>query len=185
MSSWLRYASAPFLLLFDLSVLCVGGYLLDATGIWSLPITVIESVFDPFGPVGAPIEIVLAANLILIALLILVSVPLYAFARDVRKTLRRFGLVRDGDDRDPAARYVERTREVFVENPDVAVFLYGHTYRASVTEVDDRVVVNTGTWLKRFRRVEPVLGVPLPVFYSSYRLNYVSSHGRGRRHRRL
>jgi hypothetical protein len=97
------------------------------------------------------------------------------FAWDVRKTLRRFGLVRtSGNDKheNPAEKYHDRAREVFAANPSVAVYVYGHTHRPSVTEVDDRLVLNTGTWLKRLQRRETVLGIVPPVYYSSYQLNY-------------
>jgi len=172
MSPLLRYASVPFLLLFNLATLYLGVFLLDWTGVWSLPMTLVQDVLALFGPVGDLVNLVLAANLVVIGLLTLISVPLYVFARDVRKTLRRFGLVRPADDQDPAEKYVDGAREVFAEDPDVAVFVYGHTHRPSLTEVGERVVLNTGTWLKRLRRVDPVLGVVPAVFYSSYRLNY-------------
>ena len=178
MSGWLRYASVPFFLLFNLSLLYVGIYALDALGVWSLPMSIVRDVLDLFGPVGTLIDIVFAVNVVFIILLVLISIPLYVFFRDIRKTLRRFGLSRrDGDDRDPTAKYNDRARDVFAENPDVAVFLYGHTHRASVTEINDRLVINTGTWLKRLRRVDPVLGIFPPVFYSSYRLSYVRLTG--------
>ena len=178
MSAWLRYAAVPFLLLFNVGLLYVGIVLLDVTGVWSLPLDALEGVLAQFGPVGQLVDLFLAANLVLIGLLIAVSVPLYVFARDVRKTLRRFGLVRPDDESDiaeesgPARKYVEGARDVFAESPETAVFVYGHTHRVSLTEVEDRLVLNTGTWLKRLDRVSPPVGVLPPVFYSSYQLNY-------------
>jgi hypothetical protein len=102
-----------------------------------------------------------------------IAAPLYVFARDVRRTLRRFGLVRaTGEDEDPVEKYLDRAREVFASNPAVAVYVYGHTHRPAVTELEDRLVLNTGTWLKRLQRVEAILGIVPPVYYSSYQLNY-------------
>jgi UDP-2,3-diacylglucosamine pyrophosphatase LpxH len=181
MSPWLRFASVPFLLLFNLGLFYVGIFALDATGVWSFPLETVEAVLGLFGPVGDLVELFLAANLVLVTLLALVSVPLYVFVRDARKTLRRFDVLErrqdnavgpepDGDADD---RYVDGARAVFRANPDVAVFVYGHTHRPSVTEVAGRLVVNTGTWLKRLRRVDPPVGVLPPVFYASYRLGYV------------
>jgi len=48
------------------------------------------------------------------------------------------------------------------------VYVYGHTHRPAATEVDGRLVVNTGTWLKRLHRVDPLLGILPPVYYASY-----------------
>ncbi|WP_459191878.1 metallophosphoesterase [Halosimplex sp. J119] len=172
MSTWLRFAVVPFLLLFNAGVLSVGIYALDFTGIWTLPMRVVEDVLGLFGPVGRLADFLLAANLVIVSLLLVISIPLYVFFRDVRKTLRRFGLVREGSGEDPVEKYLDRARDVFREDPAVAVYVYGHTHRASTTEVDDRLVVNTGTWLKRLHRVDPSVGVLPPVYYSSFRLNY-------------
>jgi UDP-2,3-diacylglucosamine pyrophosphatase LpxH len=173
MSVWLRFVVVPFLLLFNAALWYVGIVALNALGIWSLPMEVVQGALAFFGPVGRLVDVFLGANLVLIGLLAVIAVPLYVFARDVRQTLRRFGLVRSAEeDEDPVEKYLDRAREVFAANPAVAVYVYGHTHRPAVTEVDDRVVLNTGTWLKRLRRVEGVLGVVPPVYYSSYQLNY-------------
>jgi UDP-2,3-diacylglucosamine pyrophosphatase LpxH len=176
MSPWLRYASVPFLLLFNLGVWYVLVFLLDVTGVWSTPMTIVQDVLALFGPAGVLVDLVLTANLVLILLLTVLSLPLYVLLRDIRKTLRRFGVVaaEDGPETDV---YVDGAREIFTDRPSVAVFVYGHTHRASATGVDDRLVVNTGTWLKRLQRTEVPLGVIPPVFYASYRLNYFRISG--------
>jgi len=173
MSPLLRYASVPFLALFNVGVLYVVAYALDVTGIWTAPMNVIQSFLGFFGPVGRLVDLVLAGTLVLIVVLAVLAVPLFFLARDVRRTLRRFGLFEPGAARAPDAAYLEGAREVFAADPSVAVFVYGHTHRASVTPLDDRLVVNTGTWLKRLTRVEPLVGVLPVVFYAAYRLNYV------------
>jgi UDP-2,3-diacylglucosamine pyrophosphatase LpxH len=173
MSPWLRYVSAPFFLLFNVGFLYVLAFALDAVGLWSLPMDLVEGVLELFGPVGTLVDLLLTANLVITLLLLLVAIPLYVFVRDARKTLRRFGIDRP-DDRDPPVDdYLAGARALFASDPSVAVFVYGHTHRPAVTEVDGRAVVNTGTWLKRLQRVEPSLGVLPPVFYSWYQLNYV------------
>jgi len=172
MSAWLRFAVVPFLLLFNAALWYVGVVALDATGIWSLPMAAVQDALALFGPVGYAVDIVLAVNLVLIGLLAVIAAPLYVFFRDVRKTLRRFGLVRDSDGEDPVEKYLDRAREVFRADSAVAVYVYGHTHRPSTTDVGERLVINTGTWLKRLHRVDPAVGLLPPVYYASYRLNY-------------
>lgn len=173
MSPFLRYAVLPFLLLFNLSLLYAALVFLDGVGLWSAPLDVVTTLLRQFGVVGELLDVVLVVNLVVIAILALVSVPLFFLVRDVRKTLDRFGLIRLDEPRTAGDSYMEGAREVFETHPEVAVFVYGHTHRASVTEVDDRAVVNTGTWLKRLHRQSVVLGVLPWVFYPSFRLNYV------------
>ena len=173
MSAWLRFVAVPFLLLFNVAMWYVVIFALDRGGVWSLPMELVQSALGLFGPVGRVVDIVLTANLVLISLLVAISIPLYVFARDVGKTMRRFGLLHSvDDDTDPATKYLDRARAVFDEKPAVAVYVYGHTHRPSVTAVGDRLVVNTGTWLKRLRRVETLIGIVPPVYYASYQLNY-------------
>lgn len=173
MSPFLRYAAVPFLLLFQVSLSYIFVVALDAFGIWSLPEEAVRYVLDRLSVLGTLIDFVLVVNIAVIVTLALLAVPLYFLVRDVRKTLSRFGLAGGEDPEELNDRYVNAAREVFDAHPEVAVFVYGHTHRASITEVADRVVVNTGTWLRRLHRKPVVLGVLPKVFYPSYRLNYV------------
>ena len=172
MSAWLRLSIVPFLLLFNLGVLYVAIFALDWFDVWSLPLDLVEAGLGFFGPPGRLVEVVLAGNLVVIVLLLAVAVPLSVFVRDARKTLRRFGIVRSPTDREPVEKYLDRARDVFAAEPRVGVYVYGHTHRPAATDVDGRLVVNTGTWLKRLHRVDPLLGVLPPVYYASYQLNY-------------
>ena len=99
--------------------------------------------------------------------------PLRDSLRDVRKTLERYHIFKP---RTPAkeadAPYLEAAREVFEHDPDVAVFVYGHTHIASLKEVDGRVVINTGTWLKLPKKVSVLFGYLPPVYRPLFRLNY-------------
>jgi hypothetical protein len=54
----------------------------------------------------------------------------------------------------------------------VAAFIYGHTHIPSQREVDGRLVINTGTWLKRLEYVPVRLGRLPGVYVPSYRLNW-------------
>jgi UDP-2,3-diacylglucosamine pyrophosphatase LpxH len=172
MSPWLRYAVVPFLLLFNVAFLYVVAFGLAETGVWSLPMTLVRDALAFFGPVGQLVQLVLWVNLVVIVLLLLLAIPLSVFVRDARKALHRFGLVRQPRETDPVDKYVDRAREVFEADPSVAAYVYGHTHRPSSTEVEDRLVLNTGTWLKRLHRVDPLFGILPPVYYASYRLNY-------------
>ncbi|WP_231727952.1 metallophosphoesterase [Haloferax profundi] len=172
MSPFLRYASLPFLLLFNVSVLYLVAFLLSLFGIWSEPLSIVDSFIRFIGFAGVLLDIVLVVNTVVIVILVVLSIPLFFVVRDIRKTLQRFGLVQEGDPQDVTDAYTDGARRVFEEHPQVAVFIYGHTHRASLTEVDDRAVVNTGTWLKRLHRKSVMFGILPLVFYSSFRLNY-------------
>ncbi|APX96110.1 metallophosphoesterase [Natronorubrum daqingense] len=172
MNPLLRYAAVPFLLLFNVSAILAILAGLDLADVWSAPIVYFESALVYLGPASTLVYSLLAVNVAVVGLLLLIGVPLYLVARDVRITLNRFGIFEGDEPADPTEPYHEAAREVFEERPQTAVFCYGHTHRPAVTELEDRLVVNTGTWLKRLYRREVVAGLLPPVFQPSFQLNY-------------
>ncbi len=101
------------------------------------------------------------------------TIPLGILYRNVRRTLGRYNILMP---KTPAqigdGPYLEAARQVFEQDPSVAVFVYGHTHLASLKEVDDKVVINTGTWLKMPKKVPVVFGQLPPVYFAAFRLNY-------------
>ena len=170
MNPALRYAAVPFLFLFNVSAILAILAGLDLVGVWTMPDETVEVFVGQFGRAGTTAYLLLTVNVAIAGLLVLVGIPLTLIVRDVRKTVDRFGIFETDLTVDPEEPYVEAAREVFAERPDTAIFCFGHTHRARVTEVDDRLLVNTGTWLKRLHRREVIAGRLPPVFYPSYQL---------------
>ncbi len=172
MNPLLRYAVLPFLLLFYVSLAYLGLVLLDVLGVWATPFDLVHGILLDLGVVGSVIDAVVAVNIVVIVLLSVIAVPMYFFVRDLRETLTRFGLFAVAAEDEQEDPYLDRAEEVFERHPDVAAFVYGHTHRVSLSEVEGRAVVNTGTWLKRFTRTPTRMGLLPPVFYPSFRLSY-------------
>ena len=170
MNPLLRYSIIPFLLLFNISVVLALLAGLDILGVWSAPIERGTAFLGRFGSAGTAAWFLLAINVAVTGLLLLVGIPLYFIRRDVRKTINRFGIFETDLTVDPATPYEEAAGEMFDEDPEKAVFCYGHTHRPQMTSVDGGVVVNTGTWLKRLHRHDGIIGILPPVFYPSYQL---------------
>ncbi|MFC6835758.1 metallophosphoesterase [Halomarina ordinaria] len=173
MSPYLRFVVAPVLLLFNVSLLYLAGLALEELGAIPAGVLQADALARTFGVAGFVLEAFLFVNVLLVLLLVVVSIPLWFFDRDVRRTIRRFGLltsglqVGQGDE-----RFLDAARSVFADRPDVAVYVYGHTHRASLTRLGDRLVLNTGTWLKRLVRVPARIGRLPGVYHPSFRLNY-------------
>ncbi|WP_423743426.1 metallophosphoesterase (plasmid) [Haladaptatus sp. SPP-AMP-3] len=175
MNPFLRYGALPFLLLFQVSLIYLLVLVFEASGVVGSHAVsnFTTSVLRQLGVVGDVVEFVIYVNLVVVGLLLVISIPLYFFARDVRKTLERFGLVRKEKPEEPSdAPYVAAAEDVFEEYPDVVAYIYGHTHRVSLTNVGEHVIINTGTWLKRLHRTSTLIGILPPVYYPSFRLNY-------------
>ncbi len=170
MNPALRYAAVPFLFLFNVSALLAIFAGLDVAGVWSMPVEAVEAFVGQFGRAGETVWLLLTVNVAIAGLLVLVGAPLLILIRDVRRTVERFGVFETDLTVDPNEPYEEAAREVFAERPETAIYCYGHTHRPTLREVDGRLLVNTGTWLKRLHRRDVVAGRLPPVFYPSYQL---------------
>lgn len=52
------------------------------------------------------------------------------------------------------------------------VFIYGNTHNDSLKRISERAVINTGTWLKKLKRVPARFRLLPSVYLPSFRLNY-------------
>ena len=173
MNPLLRYAVVPFLLLFAASFVNLIGLVLEASGILDSCVFLDDSLLLPLGLPGRVLGFVFTINAIIICVLLLISIPLLLFAGDVQRTLVRFGVLNTSSAiGESDATYLEAAKEVFASDPEVAIFIYGHTHSASLKKLGDRVVINTGTWLKKLERAPTRFWLLPSVYHPSFRLNY-------------
>ena len=177
MGPLLRLVLLPFLLLLVLGAFVVFSWFLEAFELLSFNPVLDNPLTDSLGLPGQVVRTVLVFEGVLALLLLLAlipaMIPLGILYRDVRRTLGRYHILMP---KTPAqigdGPYLEAARQVFEQDPSVAVFVYGHTHLASLKEVDDKVVINTGTWLKMPKKVPVLFGQLPPVYVPAFRLNY-------------
>jgi UDP-2,3-diacylglucosamine pyrophosphatase LpxH len=172
MGPLLRWILLPFLLLLAVGAVVVVSWLLEASGL--LQVNPIQDLGVPRQVVREVLRLEGILALLLVLALIPAAIPLGILFRDIRRTLGRYHILMP---KTPAqigdGPYLEAARQVFEQDPSVAVFVYGHTHLASLKEVDGRVVINTGTWLKVPKKVPVVFGQLPPVYIPAFRLNYL------------
>ena len=182
MSPILRAIVAPLLIFFYITLLYLFGTVLETLGIIPPAVFTDNPVVHALGVADIVLELIVAINLVVIAILLLLAIPFWLFRRDLGHTLERLGVtlsgVHVGQGDEP---FLEAARDVFESHPDVVVFVYGHTHRASITRWGDRLVCNTGTWLKKLQRVETRFTRLPGVYYPSFRLNYFRVFAEGDR----
>ncbi len=171
MGPLLRWILLPFLLLLTVGAVVMISWLLEASGL--LQVNPIQDLGVPRQVVREVLRLEGILALLLVLALIPAAIPLGILFRDIRRTLGRYHILMP---KTPAqigdGPYLEAARQVFEQDPSVAVFVYGHTHLASLKEVDGRVVINTGTWLKVPKKVPVVFGQLPPVYIPAFRLNY-------------
>lgn len=171
MNPLLRYSLAPFLLLFNISVVLALLAGLDLAGVVSVPGKQVAWGFlGQFGGVGRIAWLLFIGNIFVTGLVMLVAIPLYLIKQDVVKTIDRFSIFENALTASNGPSYEEAARNVFAADPATAIYCFGHTHRPMMRHVDDGLLVNSGTWLKRLHRRDGIIGVLPPVFYPSYQL---------------
>lgn len=173
MNAIFRWLLMPFLLLWGVEVLAIGGEALRLLGIFDYNVLFHNPVMERLGFVKNVLQIVIMTNTIV---LIIVGVPLYLVVRDITRTLQRFQLLTSrgaGPDLSDEP-YLQAAREVFEKDDQVAVFIFGHTHAAFLKPVGPKgqVVINTGTWLKLLRRFPARIGYFPGIYFPSFRLTY-------------
>ena len=162
-----------FLVLFGVSVVNLIGLALEASGIIGTRIFLDDRLLAPLGFAGSILGVNFTINAVGIVILLLVSIPLLIFYRDARKTLVRFDVLNTILAISPTdAACFEAAKGVFASDPETFIFVYGHTHNVSLKRIDERVVINTGTWLKKLERVPARFRLLPSVYHPSFRLNY-------------
>lgn len=173
MASFIRYLLLPFLLLFSLSVLVFAAGLLENAGVVNFNLITGNRFFLSLGTLGELLTFIFTVNGIVVSFLLLMAVPLYFIIRDFRRTLRQYNLMEPdatnnqmGEDKAP---YVRAAKKVFMEHPEVSIFIFGHTHRTFLDKLPNgKVIFNTGTWLKLFDRIPVLLGYLPAVYYPKF-----------------
>lgn len=174
MSPLLRWLILPFLLFSGFEVFILGGAALEWFGVTSTNVFPNNRVFSALGIVGNLVQMILIVNTVLFANFVLLAVPLYMIWRDLKATLQRFRIVLDPAELscEKEQQYLDAARQVFEDDPSVAIYVYGHTHFPSLRQFGRRAVINTGTWLKRLDDVPPRLGFLPKIYVPFFCLNY-------------
>ncbi len=171
----IRVVLTVFLLLVAVTVLALAADLLRRAGVVDVNLVLNNPFMRSLGFVGNILGAIIVVNMVILFFVLVVAIPGAIVLHDVLRTLRRFRLAPadfstlEGQGNET---YLRRAREVFAENPDTAVYLFGHTHDAFLAREDGRVIINMGTWLKILDRVPVRFGYLPAVYYPSFRLNY-------------
>lgn len=179
MTPLLRWLLLPFLVLFGLSAVVLAGRGLEKSRLLRTHVFHAK-LGERFGLPGRLIDWVVWVNGVVITFLLVLAIPLYLLTADIRATLGRYGVA--PEDRLRAEKedsYLTAAKAVFVEDPSVVAFVYGHTHLPSLQAVDGRYIINTGTWLKRLERIPAHVRLLPDVYAPSYRLNYFTIRQQG------
>ena len=172
MSPLLRYLALPFLLLFTISFFVLITLVLQEIGVFGINFSISQQI-SKFGLFGKFIWAIIVVDIFLIFILFLIAIPLFLLFKDIKKTLKRYGIIGNGAlKRFKETQFENAAKKIFRQNKDVLIYIYGHTHIPNIKFLNKKVVINTGTWLKRLRRIPNRFRELPDVYYPSFQLNY-------------
>ncbi len=174
MSPWLRWLILPFLLFSGFELFVIGGAALEWLGATNTNIFLNNWLLASLGIFGNLVQLILIINTVLFVNFLVLATPLYFIWRDFRATLQRFRIVLNPAElsSEKEQKYLDAAAEIFAAHPDMVMFIYGHTHMPSVRQLNGRLVVNTGTWLKMFAEMSTRFGFLPRLFVPYFSLNY-------------
>ncbi len=175
MGLWLRFLVYPFLTLFFLIILAFGFVLLEQTP--ALEMVLGEEMVNNYagwlGQVSGLAEFLTVLAIYYLLAVGLAAMPLGLLGLDIWRALKRYGLPSLASfKKEKEDVYRLAAEKVFAEHPEVSLFIYGHTHKPAIERVGEKLILNTGTWLKRLQRIPARVFFLPDIYYPSYRLNY-------------
>ena len=122
---------------------------------------------------GNILSLIIWADIIILVLGLIMAIPIMILRWDFRQFISRYKLTSIYQDyADSAASYEKQINTILDINPDIDFYVYGHTHDFMLRNHADATVLNTGTWLKSYKRIK-LKGLLLPdVYIPYYQLGY-------------
>ncbi|MDD3175098.1 MAG: metallophosphoesterase [Candidatus Nanoarchaeia archaeon] len=166
----LRYVALPFLLFFSFSFLVLLAGYLKKFNLITIPFLT-EHFSTKFGLVGNALDIIIFVDTLVIIVLLIILLPILLIYLDSKRKFRNLGFSAENLKQVKKEKYLAYAKEVFEKNKNVKIFIFGHIHTAFMKKIGNNLVVNTGTWIKKLKRIKPLKLFILPsVYYPHYKL---------------
>lgn len=131
--------------------------------------------------IGNALNIILYINITIILAFLFLAVPLYFILQDIRRSLKRYGLIYGNKLQDQKnEKFTKAAKKIFQKNPEISTFIFGHTHKPEVKKIGHKVIINTGTWLKKLQRIKSRFKLLPSVYYPYYQIGYFHLHSKGK-----
>jgi len=173
MNPILRWTLLPFILMLLLSFIVLGIFILNFFGFAPQIQNLLTQNMAHLGFIGKIIWAVILIDMGLIISFLFLSIPSLFIIKDIKRKLVRYGIIGHKNfSRFKGSIFEKRAKQVFRTNKNVKIYIYGHTHRKSLEHINGRIIINTGTWLRRVYRVDSKYVFLPDIFYSKIDLSY-------------
>jgi UDP-2,3-diacylglucosamine pyrophosphatase LpxH len=173
MAKWLQIISTPLMIFLSYSAIALIAQLFKFSGLISKNYLIHNFLTEKTSYFGNILSLIIWADIIILVLGLIMAIPIMILRWDFRQFISRYKLTSIYQDyADSAASYEKQINTILDINPDIDFYVYGHTHDFMLRNHADATVLNTGTWLKSYKRIK-LKGLLLPdVYIPYYQLGY-------------
>lgn len=168
MAKWLQIVFTPMLIFLSYSLLALLIQALKLSGIISKNWLIHNFITERTSFLGDILSLIIWADILILAACIIFSIPAIIIFKDFQSFVKRYKLSSIYQEyADGSEHYQTEINAILGKNPDIDFYVYGHTHDFSVRHHGAATVINTGTWLKSYKRTK-LKGLLLPDVYIPY-----------------
>jgi UDP-2,3-diacylglucosamine pyrophosphatase LpxH len=173
MAKWLQIIFIPLMIFLGYSSLALIAQGFKLGGLISKNYLIYNFVTEKTSFVGSILSLIIWADVIVLALSLVMAIPFFIIRWDLQQFIKRYKLSSIYKEYiTTQASYKKEIDSILDANPEIDFYVYGHTHDFMVRSHGSAQILNTGTWLKSYKRIK-LKGLILPdVYIPYYQLGY-------------
>lgn len=173
MAKWIQIVATPMMLFLGYSVLALLAQGFKLTGFVSKNYLIHNFLTENTSYVGNLLTLIIWADIAILAVVAILLLPGAVLLYDFKQFINRYKLTNIYQEYAiRSSHYKTKINKILNENKNVDFYVYGHTHKSLARQHNNARVLNTGTWLKRYKKIQ-LKGVLLPdVYLPYYELGY-------------
>lgn len=181
LNPFLRYFALPFLLLLSFSFIVLIAVGLKFLGL--IDITFLTNfVAKNTGIFRNVLEFIILVDMFIIVVMLLLIVPIILIIKDIKKSMKKYEFSTENLHAVKKEIYLNRAKQIFIGEKNVSLYVFGHTHRSFIIKEKNRLIINTGTWIKKLKQIKPLKLFILPsVYYPFYRLSVMKVYSKNKK----
>jgi UDP-2,3-diacylglucosamine pyrophosphatase LpxH len=173
MAKWLQLIFIPLMIFLGYSSLALIAQGLKLSGLMSKNYLIYNFITEKTSFVGNTLSLIIWADIIILALSLIMAIPFLIIRWDLQQFIKRYKLSsiykeyttnKDG--------YEREINKILDANSEIDFYVYGHTHNFSIRQHSNSTVLNTGTWLKSYKRIKLRALILPDIYIPYYQLGY-------------
>lgn len=173
MAKWMQIVFIPLMIFLSYSSLALIAQILKLSGLISKNYLIHNFITERTSYFGNALSLIIWADVAILVLSLILAIPFLILRWDFKQFIKRYKLTSIYKEYSASSGVYQREiNKILDANSEIDFYVYGHTHDFMIREYSGSTVLNTGTWLKSYKRIK-LKGLILPdVYIPYYQLGY-------------